>query len=180
MGSIIATGVAFFITGWLTWIWVVAIAPRLAIVHIQQIGIYVHRRKSQMHIQPLTLSLLPETFAVCRLETEDAVPQWVFSGPFLSITHTSEELSLVCPASRIPLETKIRADRSWCCFKLHGPIPFSLTGILNSVTVPLAQANIGIFAISTYDTDHVLVQEQNLHSAIHALREAGHTLHTDS
>jgi uncharacterized protein len=95
------------------------------------------------------------------------------------MTHTSEELSLVCPASRIPLEIEIRADRSWRCFKLHRPIPFSLTGILNSVTVPLAQANIGIFAISTYDTDHVLVQEHNLQSAIHALREAGHTLHTD-
>jgi uncharacterized protein len=180
MDSIAATGVAIFITGWLVWIWVVAMALRLATVNIQQIGIHVNRRKSQMHIHPLTLSLLPETFAVCRLETEDAVPQWALSGPFLSMTHTSEELSLVCPASRIPLETEIRADRSWRCFKLHGPIPFSLTGILNSVTVPLAQANIDIFAISTYDTDHVLVQEHNLQSAIHALREAGHTLQTDS
>ena len=143
IGSIVATGVAFFIIGWLARIWVVAIALRLATVNIQHIGIHGNRRKSQMHIQPLTLSLLPETFAVCRLETEDSVPQWALSGPFLSMTHTSEELSLVCPASRIPRETEIRADRSWRCFKLHGPIPFSLTGILNSVTVPLAQANIG-------------------------------------
>jgi uncharacterized protein len=70
----------------------------------------------------------------------------------------------------------VKADGHWRGFKLHGPFPFSLVGILNSATIPLAQANIGIFAISTYDTDYVLIKESNLSLAIMTLREAGHTV----
>ncbi len=72
----------------------------------------------------------------------------------------------------------VDADRDWRCFKLQGPIPFSLTGILNSITMPLAQANLGIFAISTYDTDYVLVKKEVLPQALSALTDAGHTIHT--
>jgi hypothetical protein len=129
-----------------------------------------------MTIHPLTLSLLSDSFAICRLENDAAIPQWALSGPFLSLTHTEDELSIVCPAQRIPAD--IHADRDWRCFKLHGPFPFSLVGILNSVTIPLAEANIGIFAISTYDTDYVLVKERNLQHAIDTLTTAGHTVHS--
>ena len=76
------------------------------------------------------------------------------------------------------LPSDLDADRDWRCFKLQGPIPFSLTGILNSITMPLAQANLGIFAISTYDTDYVLVKQEGLPQALSALSEAGHTIHT--
>ncbi len=126
-------------------------------------------------IHPQTLFLLPETFAICRLEKGSSVPQWVPTEPFFSITGTADELSIVCPAEPIPAE--IQADRGWRCFKLQGPFPFSLTGILNSITVPLAEGGIGIFAISTYDTDYVLVKEEHLQQALSILSKAGHTIH---
>lgn len=126
-------------------------------------------------IHPQTLFLFSETFAICRLDKGAALPPWAQTNPFFSITGTPDELSLVCVNDPVP--TDVHADRGWRCFKLQGPFPFSLTGILNSITIPLAQANIGIFAISTYDTDYVLVKEHNLQQAITVLREAGHTIH---
>jgi hypothetical protein len=126
-------------------------------------------------IHPQTLFLLTETFAICRLEKGSPLPQWVQTDSFFSITGTTDELSLVCPAESVP--TRIQTDRGWRCFKLQGPFPFSLTGILNSVTVPLAQADIGIFAVSTYDTDYVLIKEHALQQALSVLTEAGHTIH---
>ena len=113
-----------------------------------------------MIIHSQTLSLFAETFAICRLEKDASVPPWAHNGPFFTITHTPDELSIVCPANPIPAD--VQADRNWRCFKLHGPFPFSLVGILNSITVPLAEANIGIFAISTYDTDYILVKEEDI------------------
>ncbi len=126
-------------------------------------------------IHPQTLFLLAETFAICRLEKGATPPQWVQNASFFSITGTADELSLVCRAESVP--TDIQADWGWRCFKLQGPFPFSLTGILNSVTVPLAQADIGIFAVSTYNTDYVLVKEHALQQALSVLTEAGHTIH---
>ena len=126
----------------------------------------------------LTLSLLPETFAICRLEPGTPLHDLQKGGSFFSITSTMDELSVVCPVDSIP-STEIKADRDWSCFKLHGPFPFDLVGILNSVTAPLAEAKVGIFAISTYDTDYVLVKQELLESAIAALRKAGHTVYTD-
>lgn len=128
-----------------------------------------------MTIYPQTLFLFPDIFAICRLEKGSALPQWVQTDPFFSLTGTPDELSLVCAAGPVPVD--VQADCGWRCFKLQGPFPFSLTGILNSVTIPLAQADIGIFAISTYDTDYVLVKEFALEQALLALTEAGHTIH---
>jgi hypothetical protein len=129
-----------------------------------------------MTIHPLTLFLLPETFAICHFAPGTPFPDWVQTNSFFSLTNTSEEISLVCLMETIPSE--VDADRNWRCFKLQGPIPFSLTGILNSITLPLAQASLGIFAISTYDTDYVLVKQEVLPQALSALTDAGHTIHT--
>lgn len=127
-----------------------------------------------MTIHPLTLSLLPETFAICRFHPGTPLPKWVQTNSFFSLTNTPEEVSLVCLMEAIPSD--VNADRDWRCFKLQGPFPFSLVGILNSVTVPLAQANLGIFAISTYDTDYILVKKDALSQAVSILTEAGHTI----
>lgn len=127
-----------------------------------------------MTIHPQTLSLFPETFAICRLKPGAALPLWAQTGPLFSITSTPDELSLVTRDQSIPDD--VQADRGWRCFKLHGPIPFSLTGILNSLTIPLAEATIGIFAISTFDTDYVLVKEHDLPQALSTLTQAGHTI----
>ena len=130
-----------------------------------------------MTIHPQTLYLLPGLFAICRLKTGSALPHWLQADHFFSITSTPEELSLVCIAWPVPSD--IQADKDWRCFKLQGPFEFSLTGILNSITIPLADAGIGIFAVSTYDTDYVLVKEHDLQTALSVLTEAGHTLHLD-
>ena len=122
----------------------------------------------------LSLSLLPETFAVCRLLPGATLPEWATRGSMFSITRTADELSIVCEASQVPAE--IRAEGGWRALKLKGPFDFSLVGILAAVLVPLAKAGIGIFALSTFDTDMVLVKADRLDFAVTTLREAGHSV----
>ncbi|HET8845435.1 MAG TPA: ACT domain-containing protein [Ktedonobacteraceae bacterium] len=127
-----------------------------------------------MTIHPLALSLLPEAFAVCRFAPGTPLPEWVQTDSFFSFSGTPEETSLVC--SMISIPSDVKADRGWRCFKIQGPLPFSLVGVLNSVTVPLAQAHISIFAVSTYDTDYILIKESVLPQALSILTDAGHTI----
>jgi hypothetical protein len=123
----------------------------------------------------LSLSILPERFAVCRLSPDDDVPPWGRSPEFYSITRSREELSVVCLAKDVP--GHIQADRDWRVLKIEGPLSFSLTGILISLANPLAEAKISIFAISTYDTDYVLVPESSLPRATAIFMEKGHSIH---
>ena len=120
----------------------------------------------------LTLSILPDTFAICRLAPHSAIPSWVTASNFFSITRTPDEQSIVCRQSAVPNE--IRSERDWRCLQVNGPLDFSLTGILASLAAPLANAGISIFAISTFDTDYLLVKENDLAKAIDILRQAGH------
>lgn len=131
-----------------------------------------------MTIHPLTLFLVPESFAICRFDPGTSMPGWVQINAFFSLTNTSKEVSLVCQIESLPSD--VDADRDWRCFKIQGPIPFSLTSILNSVTVPLSQENLGIFVISTCDTDYMLVKKEALPQALSALTAAGHTIHMPS
>lgn len=123
---------------------------------------------------PLKFRRLPATFAVCRLGPDAPVPAAIADTPFVSITRTAEELSIVCPVSQAPQNAK--CELPWICFKLEGPFPFSLTGVLASVIDPLTQSGIPIFAMSTFDTDYVLVEEESAESALKALQAAGHEL----
>jgi len=93
---------------------------------------------------------------------------------FISITRTAEELSIVCPVDQAPQNAKCEAP--WTCFKLEGPFPFSLTGVLASFLNPLADRGVPIFAVSTFDTDYVLVKEVDADTALEALQAAGHNL----
>jgi len=120
----------------------------------------------------LTLSLLADTFAICRLEPEADIPSWALARDFYSITRTVEELSLVCLEEVVP--EGIRAEKGYRCLKVGGPLDFSLTGILTSLTIPLAQAGISVLAISTFDTDYLLVKESQVDRAIQELARAGH------
>ena len=120
----------------------------------------------------LTLSVLYGDYAVSRLEPDAPVPDWAWRGELVSVSKTRDELSIVCPTSSVPDD--VRCEREWAALKLHGPFEFTLTGILVSVLEPLRDAGIGIFAVSTFDTDYVLVKHTNLERAIAALREAGH------
>jgi len=122
----------------------------------------------------LTLSVLPQTFAVCRLAPGAEIPVSVLSCPFASITRTADELSLVLPEDEVPATW--RAERGWRGLKVHGPLDFSLTGILAALSVPLAAAGVSIFALSTYDTDYLLVRAADLDRAISVLQGCGHTV----
>jgi hypothetical protein len=121
------------------------------------------------------LSLLPERFAVCRFGPDAPLPAWVFHGGATtwSLTRTSRELSLVCPEDDLPPSVE-QAERGWRAFEVEGPIPFDETGVLAGLTAPLAAGRIGVFAISTYDTDLLLVREQDLERACAALAAVGH------
>ena len=122
----------------------------------------------------LSLALMPGTFAVSRLAADDAIPAWATTAPIFSITRTDEELSIVAPEPATPADVK--AERGWRALKIAGPIDFALTGVLASVLQPLAEARIGIFAVSTFDTDYILVRSEALADAVGALRVAGHNV----
>jgi hypothetical protein len=122
----------------------------------------------------LKVHLLSGTFAVCRLRSDAPVPDWANDGPFVSITRSSEELSIVCLQDHVPAGTV--SEGSWRCFKVEGPLDFGLTGVLASLVQPLAEAEISLFAVSTYDTDYVLVKEEKLERAARVLTLAGHMI----
>ena len=110
-----------------------------------------------------------------RLPPDAHVPPWAFSpvpGALWSMTRTDEELSLVRAADAVPSDA--RAERGWRALRIAGTIDFALTGVLASVLAPLGEAGISIFAISTFDTDYILVREHALAAAIDVLRASGH------
>ncbi len=127
-----------------------------------------------MAARKLSLSVLRDRYAICRLSPEDRAPDWAERGEFWTVTRTSEELSVVCAETGIP-ET-VKCEKGWRCLKVHGPLDFSLTGILVSLARPLAEAGIGIFVLSTYDTDYILVKEAELDRALAVLDQGGHEI----
>jgi len=131
---------------------------------------------SGMKQNKLTLSVLKSIFGICKLDSGSEIPSWVYEGSFFSITKTSKELSLVCPESSIPINIpeKVRVERGWSCLKVEGPLDFGLTGILAGISRILTDNDISIFAVSTYDTDYILVREKCLKLAVRALEEAGY------
>jgi hypothetical protein len=117
---------------------------------------------------------LPGVYAIVRLDPHTTVPDWSLRGEFISITRTSDELSVVCPADNLP--GHLHSSHRWMCLKLEGPFPFSQTGVLLSFIEPLSRNAVPMFAISTYDTDYVLIQEEWAGTALEFLRAAGHEL----
>lgn len=120
----------------------------------------------------LRLVVLPEVLAVCRLAANAGVPGWVATGGFCSITRTGEELSIVAEQAHVP--AGVRVEGGWRALKVVGPIPFETVGVLVGVAAPLAQAGISLFALSTFDTDYLLVKADRLEAARAALAGAGH------
>lgn len=127
-----------------------------------------------MNQHALKFRRLPGPYAIVRLAPTAHVPGWATEGEFTSITRTPEELSIVCLAGNVPPE--VDSPHHWMCLKLEGPFPFSQTGVLLSFIEPLSSKGIPIFAISTYDTDYVLIQEEWAGAALNALKHAGHEL----
>ena len=125
--------------------------------------------------QAFTISLLDIHLAICRLEPgDDLAKSWIPQGPFSAIIRTLDEISIVCDMHNVLPGSKVDSD--WRAFKVHGPLPFELLGVLATLSQILAQAGISIFVLSTYDTDYLLIKESKVKSAINALSNAGHTV----
>ena len=125
----------------------------------------------------LELRVLAGELAVARLEPDAPVPPWAAPATgsedqLRAVVRTRAELSVVCPAPAVP--GGVRAERGWRALAVRGPLDFGLTGVLAALAVPLAEAGVPIFAVSTFDTDHVLVPGAHLDAAATALRAAGH------
>lgn len=109
-----------------------------------------------------------------RLAADSHLPEWATDGEFSSATRTSDELSIVCPARRVP--DAVVAERGWRVLKLNGVFALSEVGVLAALSASLAAAEISLFVISTFETDYLLVNEKQLNDAIAALRAAGHSI----
>ena len=120
----------------------------------------------------MKLKKLPYALTVCKLETAEQID---LNAGFYFIGRTDEELSLVCRTECTPARTLERED-GWRGFRIEGTLDFSLIGILSPIAAILAENKIGIFAVSTYNTDYVLVKEENFDKAMTALGAAGYEI----
>ena len=122
--------------------------------------------------QKLVLSVLSETFTIHKLSPDESIPEEILNCNYYSVSKTEIELSLVC--SEVIEVQSLQSSKGWKCIKVAGPLDFNLTGILAGISDILAKENISIFAISTFDTDYILVRTQDLSSARTTLRQAGY------
>ena len=121
---------------------------------------------------PLTLLGVGGLFAVCKLPPGSAIPPWATAGDLFSVARTVDELSVVCRQEAVPSGTL--AEVGWRCLRVAGAMPFTLIGVLASLTRPVAAAGVGVFVVSTFDTDYLFVKEAEVRVAVAALRRAGH------
>ena len=121
-----------------------------------------------------TLQQFPEKLAVVKLPPGAEIPEWAESSSLFSITATATETSLVCAGRNVP--TKQVAHKGMTAFAVMGTLDFSQTGVLAALLAPLAEAEISVFTISTYDTDWILVPVAKAEDAAEAWRRQGHTV----
>jgi hypothetical protein len=119
-----------------------------------------------------TLGVLAGRYAICRLDPTARIPEWATGGHLCSISRTPSELSIVCPEKQVP--PAVACDRGWRVLEVGGPLDLATTGVVASITGPLAAAGISLFVVSTYDTDYVLVKDLALGEAVSALAARGH------
>ena len=123
-----------------------------------------------VHSIRISIEALDVAFSVCKVTDYSGVD---IEQPFVFTGCTDEEKSLVCPCELVPKNTTHRDD-GWVGFRICGELEFSLIGVLAGISKVLAEKKVGIFVISTYNTDYVLVKEENFEKAVRALREAGY------
>lgn len=122
----------------------------------------------------LKLKKLTGTYAIARIEPNAFIPQWADGAGFVSISRTEDELSIVCLQDRIP--ALVKHDGNWTCYKFQGPFAFGETGVVLSVIKPLSENGIGIFVVSTFDGDHLLVKSADAETSELLLTAAGHAV----
>lgn len=121
----------------------------------------------------LTLIVFPDRLAVCKLSPDAQLPAWA-TGSFVSVTRTGDEVSIVCSESVVP--PNIPCERNWRYLRVAGRLDFALTGVLASLLAPLAQAEISVFALSTFDTDYLLIPDRDFQRALGVLKDHGHCI----
>lgn len=122
----------------------------------------------------MNLIPLEGSFSICQLDPNSEVPAWAFESDFYSITRTPDELSIIC--NRLNIPKYLKCDSDWRVLKIDGTFPFDEIGILNAITMPLAEANISLLTVSTYNTDLILVKESHFEQAVRFLESAGHSI----
>lgn len=120
----------------------------------------------------MDLRVLPDRLAVCRLDGSASWPVAPAGRGFFSATRIGDELSVVCVEDAAPAGARVEPD--WRAIEVSGPLDFSMVGIMAALTAPLAEVEVSVFVLSTYDTDYVLVHAAALERAVTALRQAGH------
>ena len=121
------------------------------------------------------MTILSGDYAIARASADAPVPPQILDGPgFVSVSRTEDELSVVALTSRIPEMDRI--DTGWTVFKLHGPFAFDEVGIVAGLSRPIADAGIGIFVVSTFDTDYLLIKTKDADAAANLWRQQGHDI----
>lgn len=120
----------------------------------------------------MKLKIIQHHFSICQVSD---LSQIDYSDPFIFVSKTDEELSLVCSTALVP-QNAIQCDHGWKAFRIQGALDFSLIGILSRISTLLAENKIGIFAVSTYRTDYILTKQENFDQAIHVLKANGYTI----
>ena len=128
----------------------------------------------EMNATNLTLLVLAGRYGICRLAPDEPLPAWGVQGEFFSVTRTDFELSIVCAEADVP--AAVLCERGWRLFKIDAVMDFSLVGIVAGISAALAGANVGIFVLSTYNTDYILVRQPDFAVAAAALQAAGYTV----
>ena len=125
----------------------------------------------------MDLRVLSERLSVCRLPVDSPWPTPSHGTSFFSVTRTEAEVSVVCAEDEAPVGDHVRVEPDWRALEVAGPLDFSMVGVMAELTAPLADVDVSVFVVSTYDTDYVLVHAAALEKAVEALRGAGHTVH---
>jgi hypothetical protein len=132
-----------------------------------------------------TLTRLPGSYAVCQLPPSAPVPSWAQGGGFYSITRTADELSIICDQAHLPdppdsLPVESHVARGWLLWRVEGPFAFDVTGVIATLSAPLAQAGVVTLAVATYQTDYLLIKGEQRQAFVQALTQAGHHLIADN
>jgi hypothetical protein len=132
--------------------------------------------QTNVAVEPrLNLVLFQRRFAICRLKSSESIPPWVLNASgFFALVRTSDELSVVCEENIPP--ANVRSESGWRMFMVEGPLEFAMTGVLLALVRPLSDAGVSLFAISTFDTDYLMVKEEAVDAAEQALAGAGHSI----
>ncbi|MBD8567015.1 ACT domain-containing protein [Oxalobacteraceae sp. CFBP 8763] len=128
----------------------------------------------QTAIHQIKLEQAHGEYAVCRLEPNAVIPAWADGPGFVTISRSEHELSIVCLAERVPENTQ--KECGWTCLRFVGPFAFGATGIVLSVVRPLSEGGLGVFVVSTFDGDHLLLKTNDMPNAVALLGQAGHVL----